>query len=116
MDRTQFDNLVVAVRTRRDIYPTSFAAWFAQNHLVVEAFFETADLTRDQGRTHYSARTIWEYLRHHSNIVQASGVAHLGEWKLPDHAIPYMARIYMKARDCHGFFSLRSTELERAAA
>ncbi len=77
-------------------------------HDVFALFVREADRIRNAGRTHYSARTICEYLRHHA-IMEARG----RDFIINNNWIPDMARAYMRMRGCYVFFEIR--ESRRAA-
>jgi len=78
--------------------------WFAENNHIWKAFEEQALLIYQRGHRHYSARTIIEFLRHHSALKEASG-----EWKINDHITPHLARRFMKEHPhLNGFFETRS--------
>lgn len=83
----------------------NFDEWIKSNNHVWEAFEKQALLVIERGYKHYSARTIVEFLRHHTAITE------VGEWKLNDHATPYLARKFMKTYPQHqGLFELRGTK------
>ncbi len=57
----------------------------------------------DRGRTHYSARTITEYLRHHSFFEDNDS-----NFKINDHIIPKLSRVSMALFPAlNGLFELR---------
>lgn len=85
------------------LFTDGFADWISINDHIWKAFVSEAGKVYNQGRRHYSARTIVEVLRHNSTLREASG-----EWKINNNRVPDMARLYMKhfpERD--GFFQLR---------
>jgi hypothetical protein len=61
-------------------------AWFINNWHVVEAFESTALKLIDNGRQHYSARTIVEVLVHQSAIREINGDFKIGNDSAPDLA------------------------------
>jgi hypothetical protein len=71
-------------------------AWFKENWHIFEAFAKTTLALIDKGRSHYSARTIVEVLRHHSILGEVAG-----QWKLNDHAAPDLARAFVIAHPEH---------------
>lgn len=85
-------------------YRAGFAAWLDENWEVFENFCAQADLMWEvYGRTHYSARTIVEYLRHWSATREVGG-----EYKINDWWTPHMARLYIAIHpEREGFFELR---------
>lgn len=79
-----------------------FESWIAQNQHIYKAF-EREALLIAQKRQRYSARTIIEFLRHHSILKEASG-----EWKINDHCIPHLARLFIRNHPKHtGLFEFR---------
>jgi len=88
---TQFESLPVTMaKSRPDVFPEDFLEWLPENVHIYYAFEQETRKIHDRGFKHYSARTIIEFLRHHSAIKQNSG----GEWKINDHCTPYMARLF----------------------
>ena len=78
--------------------------WFERNEHIWKAFEEQALLIYQRGHRHYSARTIVEFLRHHSALAEIES-----EWKINDHITPHLARRFMKDYPhMNGFFELRS--------
>lgn len=72
-----------------------FDAWLDENMHIYYAFEEEALNVIDAGFQHYSARTIVEFLRHHTAIKEK------GMWKINDHATPYLARLFAKKHPIH---------------
>lgn len=70
-------------------FTEKFLVYLPDNLHVFRAFAEEALKVRRSGRTHYSARTIIEVLRHNSSLHEQGG-----EWKLNDHYTPYLARLF----------------------
>ena len=68
----------------------NFDEWIADNTHIYQAF-EREALAIARKRTRYSARTIVEFLRHHTLITEKDG-----EWKINDHATPHLARLFAK--------------------
>lgn len=88
-----------------DVFLIDLADWLgnSQNWAIWGAFEYQANGAWKKGFKRYSARTIGEYLRHHSAL-HASGT----EFKLNDHIWPDLARLYMLAHpDRAGFFECR---------
>ena len=80
--------------------------WISANWHIWEAFEREALKIWDRGRTHYSARTIIEYLRHESEIRETPNAA---PWKINDHYTPSLARLFtLMHPDKAGFFEKRS--------
>jgi len=86
-------------RFRPDFYD-----WLRENLHVWERFETEAERAAAAGRTHYSARTIGEYLRHQTALEARND----GEWKLNDWRWPDLARLYLVLHPHReGFFELR---------
>lgn len=84
----------------------TFLTWLSENYHVWQAFELEADKVWDRGRRRYSARTIWEYMRHESMVREVDNEHH---FKLNDHWPPDLARLYMLLHpDRDGFFERRS--------
>ena len=64
---------------------------FLLKQLTVEPIADVEQKERliQSGRKHYSSRTIVEYLRHQTLVREATGV-----FKINDHAIPDLARLW----------------------
>ena len=77
--------------------------WFKDNDHIWKAFERQAILIARSGHKHYSARTIVEYLRHHSALQEKDGM-----WKINDHVTPYLSRRFMGQHPQYiGFFETR---------
>lgn len=84
-------------------YRPEFFSWLKENLHVWDAFARECDLLRARGRTHYSARTVIEVLRHNSAVREAAG-----EYKISNDNVPDLARLYLQCRpDAQGFFSVK---------
>lgn len=80
-----------------------FEQWLSENQHIWTAFERQALLISQRGYKHYSARTIIEFLRHHTALKEASEL-----WKINDHITPYLARMFMeKHPHLKGFFETR---------
>lgn len=83
-----------------------FMAWLVDNWAVFLAFEREADRVWNRGRTHYSQRTIWEYLRHETTLRED---ANYHGWKLNDWYVKDCARLYVLMHpDRHDFFEFRN--------
>lgn len=83
---------LVFIRCRPELFRKDFSEWIAKNIHVWEVFESQANVVWARGRTHYSARTIGEYLRHETLIAERSvGVP---AFKVNDHFWPDLARLY----------------------
>lgn len=88
-----------------DTFRTDLTEWLATpvNFAVWSSFVYQANAVWNKGIRHYSARTIGEYLRHHS-AMSDSGT----DFKLNDHLWPDLARLYMLMNpQREGFFEFR---------
>lgn len=91
-----------------------FLEWLDKNYDVWLAFRREADRVWARGRTHYSARTIGEYLRHETALAEAPNRLQL---KLNDHYWPDLARLYLCYHpDRPRFFERRSGQSAVRAA
>jgi hypothetical protein len=103
-------HLMGIVLNNPDVFPDEFVAYISENFNVYDAFEREAFKVIARGHTHYSARTIIEVLRHHSNLSDNSEI-----WKLADHPMPYLSRLFAIHHPPHAnLFSYRQTNLEKA--
>ena len=92
------------VANNADRFSAGFAAWLDQNWHVWREFKRQADGMRGRGFTHYSARTILHWMRHHTTIYETGGTT----WKLNDHVSPDLGRLYALVYPSHAtFFEFR---------
>lgn len=77
--------------------PVPFILWLGDNIHIWEAFEAEALNVVRTGQTHYSARTILHFLRHHSVVTERSATP----WKLNDHHSPYLARLFAMVHPQH---------------
>lgn len=95
------------------MFAVEFLEWLPDNLHIWEGFAENAINIKLRGYKHYSARTIVEFLRHHTALKQNSG----GEWKINDHHVPYLARLFDIVYPQHaGLFEYRRTIKAKGAA
>ena len=100
---------IATVALNQEKFRPDFAVWLAENWHVFEYFQRSANTVWSHGWKHYSARTIWEVMRHRSAVREISNEP----WKLNDHRVPDVARLYLLLNaDKAGLFELR----ERRAA
>lgn len=91
------------VRMKGGSFRPDFLEWLEKNWDIYRAFEREADRVRGRGRSHYSARTIGEFLRHHT-LTREEG----GDFKVNDHYWPDLARLYtMMNPGTEGFFEFR---------
>jgi hypothetical protein len=96
-------SIITLVDKNPDQFSDEFTTWIRDNLHIWTAFESEADQIRGTGRKHYSARTIIEYLRHHSAVNEVGGT-----WKINDHCVPYLGRLYaLKKPDAKNFFEFR---------
>jgi hypothetical protein len=92
-----------------ETFPDEFVKYLSENFNVYDAFEKEAFKVIGCGYKHYSARTIIEVLRHHSNLSDNSEI-----WKLADHPMPYLSRLFALHHPPHAdLFSYRQTNLEK---
>ena len=102
--------LVALVRGYSLKFPAGFAEWLAQNLQVYDAF-EAEALSVAARREHYSARTIIEFLRHHTLLAEAGD-----GWKLDNDMAPGLARLFAAAHPRHAnLFEFRDRAARAAA-
>jgi len=81
-----------------------FDIWVLENPEIFKAFCAEAIKASNKGYKHYSARTIIEFLRHHTNLRETSG-----GFKINNDAVPCMAREFKRIYPQYGnFFEYRS--------
>lgn len=99
----------------RDKFTAEFMAYLPDNLHVYNAFEREAMRIVRKGFKHYSARTLIEYLRHHSALEETSG-----PWKLNDWHTPYLARLFALMnphhKDLFEFRVAKAAKREAAAA
>ena len=110
--RKRFAFALVCAEQRH--FRADFMSWLSSNWHVWLAFEAEADKVWERGRRHYSARTIYEVLRHESALRQdAPGE----EWKLNNNQVPDLARLYtLMHPDRADFFETRVGPLSARAA
>jgi len=101
--------LMEIVLEHPETFPEEFVHYISENMNVYDAFEREAFRVIGRGYLHYSARTIIEVLRHHSNLSDSTE-----RWKLADHPMPYLSRLFAAHHPVHtNFFSYRTTNLEK---
>lgn len=101
-------NAIAMVALNQGKFRHDFTTWLAGNWHVFEYFAHAANAVWSHGWRHYSARTIWEVMRHRSAVRETACT-----FKLNDHRVPDVARLYMLMHPEHaGLFEFR----ERKAA
>jgi hypothetical protein len=95
-------------------FRADFMDWLITNWHVWLAFEHEADRIWGMGRRHYSARTIYEYLRHDTTVKEGPNELEL---KLNNNVVPDLARLYILMHpDRDGFFERRVNPLSVRAA
>jgi hypothetical protein len=84
------------MHTHADRFTDDFRGYLPENLHVFDAFEREALRVVQRGRTHYSARTIIEVLRHNSALTEQGG-----EFKLSDWHTPYLARLFALMHPAH---------------
>lgn len=88
-----------------DRFHSDFQEWLAANFAIWEAFEGEANEVWAEGRKHYSSRTLWEVMRHHTRHREP------GEFKLNNNRAPDVARLYLLMYpDRKDFFETRGRE------
>jgi len=105
-DRAQ----MLALVGRSAEFRPDFGAWLAQYWDVWIMFLREAESIWHAGRKHYSARTIWEVIRHQ----QATMFDADSGLKMNNNHAPDCARLYMLALSRTGFFELRGRVTQEA--
>lgn len=86
-----------------DSFRPGFDVWLNKNWPIFMAFEHHAIQVWHRGRRHYSARTIVEYIRHHTLLSEAEV-----EFKINDWWTPSLARLHLCLHPDHaGLFELR---------
>lgn len=95
--------VLTIVDCRPELFRPEFGEWLEENWGVWDAFCSEANKVWHAGRRRYSARTIGEFLRHHTAISSPGETFKLNDWYWPD-----LARLYMALYpDRDGFFERR---------
>lgn len=76
------------------LYADGFAKWCEDNIAIVRAFVAHAERVIARERTHYSARTIIEVIRHESALAESGSEAEA--WKINNNRAPDLARAFMR--------------------
>lgn len=81
--------LLHRVHENRDRFRSDFPVWLAKNESVWKRFEQEANFLWINGRRHYSARTIIEFIRHETAVRQVDG-----DFKINNSYVPDLARLY----------------------
>lgn len=90
----------------RDRFRPDFGEWLGKNITLWERFEREANHVWATGRTHYSSRTLWEVMRHHTALAESDS-----DFKINNNYAPDVARLYLLMYpDRAGFFELRGRD------
>lgn len=108
-----FRNPIVELAIQnKQYFPDDFIKWLKDNIHVWNAFDREALKVITHGHKHYGAKTIFEFLRHHSATRE---IANGSEWKLNNNYPSYLARLFALARPAHkNLFEFRVTRKVRS--
>lgn len=91
------------------ILSQEFIDWLPHNLHVWNAFVAETMKVIKRGHTHYSSRTILEFLRHHTATTEQ-----YSEWKINNNLQPYLARLFDAAYpELAGLFEYRTTTKDK---
>lgn len=97
---------VEAVVKNSDQFRSDFARWLCDNFPIYEKF-ESHGRIMGAKRSRYSARTIVEFIRHHTALRENDG-----EFKITNNVIPDMARLFSMLNPQYAdLFEFRSTHM-----
>ena len=100
------DHVLDILDEHASLFSGEFMDWLPDNVHVWDAFCHEAFAVRRAGYTHYSARTIIHFLRHHSAVAEKGGV-----WKINNNHSPYLARLFdLRYPDAAGLWQYRETK------
>lgn len=105
MKTTMEQRVYDALAAHSGAFITDLLHWFSHdaNWLLWASFEYQANAAWNAGRRRYSARTIGEYLRHHTTLTDSGA-----DFKINDHVWPDLARLYMLMHpERAGFFETR---------
>jgi hypothetical protein len=84
-------------------FRADFQEWLAKNMALWERFEREANQVWNAGRRHYSSRTLWEVMRHHTTLAELDS-----DFKINNNFAPDIARLYLVMYpDRPGFFETR---------
>jgi hypothetical protein len=94
-------------RENAELFRDNFLDWLPDNMHVWTAFAREVIKIQARGYEHYSARTIIEFLRHHTAVTERRGEG----WKINNNYPPYLARLFdLTFPSRAGLFSYRETK------
>jgi hypothetical protein len=79
----------IVLNAHPGLFQVGFDEWLIEQWHVWREFRRQADRVWDLGRRHYGARTITEWMRHHTTIAETGGA-----WKINNNLSPDLARLY----------------------
>lgn len=83
-------NIENIAHEHKEQFSDEFLRWLPENAHIWMAFEQEAFKVVRAGFKHYSARTILEFLRHHSALAERNGDG----WKINNNFTPYLARLF----------------------
>lgn len=106
-------HILQVAKANANVLSKEFMHWLPDNLHIWDAFVAQAMLLVKRGRSHYSAYTIVEFLRHHSAVSETGPGL---EWKINNNVRPYLPRLFDAAYPQHaGLFEYRLTTKEKAS-
>ena len=78
--------------------PNQFCVWLTENFPLWEMFERMALEIARSGRTHYSAYTLREVIRHHTALQEKDSV-----FKISNNITPYLARLFALAHPQYAY-------------
>lgn len=99
------ENVLAAVKQHESQFKQPLPHWFSftDNQRIWRRFEYEANQVWNEGRRHYAARTICEYIRHETQLSEQDPLFKISNNIIPDLALLYMI-LYPERQ---GFFSIR---------
>jgi len=89
--------------TQAETIDQEFGVWIRDNSKIYQKFEEQAKIMYTEGHIPYAARTIAEWIRHHTMLTERNSA-----FKLNNNAIPKMARLFvLRNPDMSALFRMR---------
>jgi hypothetical protein len=111
MNDSDYNYALMVVENNRSQLSAEFCEWMGENRHIWQAFVANTDRIIARGFTHYSARTIVEYIRHETALHQNGG-----DHKLNNNITPYLSRLYDLCYPAKaGLFEYRVTTKKKAS-
>lgn len=94
---------LIVIAREHEQFRKDFGEWLVDNWHVWQRFEREANAVHDSGRSHYSARTLVEFIRHETTIRENNS-----SFKINNSYVPDMGRLYgMLHAGREGFFECR---------